>query len=96
VTDQHARGGQRVGQQEAGGGEEHQRDQEQATVPPPVGRAAHGRADHHIHRRHRRDQPEMGPVVLPQQIGAGGGQQQPEPGDRQGEVEHPDHDSRHR
>jgi hypothetical protein len=96
MADQYARGGQRVREQESRRGEEHQRDQEEPAVLAPVGGPAHHGPDHHVHRGHHRDEPEVGAVVLPEQVRFGSGQQQPEPGDRQGEVDGPDHDPRHR
>ena len=85
------RRGQRVQQQEPGAGQEHQRDQEEPGVGVPGGRADHG-AEHHVDRRHGEDQPEVAGIVAATGCRvAGVGQQQPEAGHRQRQVQHPDH-----
>ena len=92
----HLRRGQGVQQQEPGAGQEHQRDQEQAGVGPAAGHLAHAHPERHVDRGHGHHQPEVDAVVLQDDVEVGLGQEQPQPGQRQDQMEGPDGDAQGR
>jgi hypothetical protein len=87
---QDPRGGEGVQQQEAGAGQEHQRHQEQAGVSAPPGHLAHAGAEGDVDSRHRHHQREVAGLVPPDGVQVRLGEQQPQPQQRQDQVERPD------
>ena len=88
-VEQHARRGQRVQHQEAGGGQEGQRDQEQARVGAAQRDARGLIRQHRAEQRRGEHEPEVGGMVLPADVGGGRRQQQHEAGRRQRHGGHP-------
>jgi hypothetical protein len=71
-----------VQEQESGAGQKGQGHEEQPRVVMAAGGGAHPRAEHHIDQRDREDEPEVAGLVLPEEVGLGSRQQQPEAGHR--------------
>jgi hypothetical protein len=66
-----------VQEEESGAAQEDHRDQQQAGVRPARGRLADHHPEDHVDPRHGEDQPEVADLVLPFDVDAGIGQQQP-------------------
>jgi hypothetical protein len=89
AVEQRARRGERVKPEEARGGQERQRDQEQPRVRAPHRDAAGGVRERGADGRGAEHQPEVGGRVLPLEVGAGRREQQDEAAERDGESHAP-------